>query len=522
MTLAASGRWDADGLAWWSHVEYLAGDQTQGRDVGSHGFDVAASYVADQYEKSGLKAAGDDGYFQRVWFTESSLVRAKVRFEHAGKWQDVALPTEAQVNFDAHSPASMNGRVVFAGYGLKIPESDYDDLKGLPLKGAIVAYLTGAPRDIAGNLKAHYGSGEVRWQQLKAAGAAGMIAIPNPKHMEMAWPRSSANWATPKFSLQDAGLSQFQGLQFSATWNPVFAEELFAGSGHSFAQVLAAADHNRPLPHFETTVELRSELKVETRLVKSNNVVAVHPGSDPALKDEYVIVSAHLDHLGMEKSGHTTHIFRGAMDDASGVSSVIEIAKKLRDLSTKRSILFLALTGEEEGELGSSYFARYPSVKGHLVADLNMDMFLPIIPLRWLDVQGLEESTLGEDIKAVADADGITVQSDQEPGRNRFVRSDQYSFVKAGVPSLAFKFGHQKDDAGEKMFHNWYATRYHSVRDDLKQPVDVKSAVRFNALLKALLVRVANSEETPHWREDSFFKRFADAPATAFSGAGSY
>jgi len=520
LTLAAAGHWDAEGLAWWEHVEYLASDELQGRDVGSHGFDLAANYVATQYETTGLKAAGDDGYFQKVWFTESSLVWASVHFKRAGKWVDVPLPGEALVNFNAHSPARMNGHIVFAGYGLKIPEADYDDFKGLPLKGAIVAYLAGAPNDIAGNLRAHYGSSEVRWQQLKAAGAVGMIAIPNPKTMEMPWPRQAASWPTPRLSLLDPELTQFQGLQFSAQWNPALADDLLAGSGHTFAQLLAAADHSLPLPHFETSVELRSEAKVQTRLVKSKNVVAVHPGVDPDLKDEYVIISAHLDHLGMDKSSH--RIYRGAMDDASGIASVIEIAKKLKNVSTRRSIVFLALTAEEKGELGSAYFAHYPSVKGRLVADLNMDMFLPIIPLRWLDVQGLEESTLGADVREVAEAVGVTVQADQEPGRNRFTRSDQYSFVKAGVPSLAFKFGHQKDDAGEKIFDNWYATRYHSVRDDLKQPVDVKSAVRFNALLKALLVRVANSDETPRWREDSFFKRFADPATTAVSGAGSY
>jgi hypothetical protein len=523
LTLGAAGnRWDEDTLAWWRNIEYLSSDQLQGRDVGSHGFDLAANYVATQYEKTGLQAAGDDGYFQKVWFTEASLVSAKVTIHRGGKHGDVAIPNEAQINFDAHSPAKAEGRVVFAGYGLKIPEADYDDFKGLPLKGAIVAYLAGSPGNINGNLRAHYGSSEVRWQKLRAAGAVGMIAIPNPKRMETPWPRMAGSWATPRMSLLDTDLNQFEGLQLSATWNPAMAENLMAGSGHTFAQILAAADHNRPLPHFETEVDLKSEVKVETHLVPSKNVVAVHPGTDDVLKDEYVIVSAHLDHLGMEKAGHSNHIFHGAIDNASGVSSVIEIAKKLKDVSTRRSILFLALTGEEKGELGSAYFARYPGVKGRIVADLNMDMFLPLIPLKRLEVQGLQESTLGADAEAVAEAAGIKVQADQEPGRNRFIRSDQYSFVKAGVPALAFKFGYQKGDAAEKIFENWYATRYHSVKDDSRQPMDVHAATEFNDLLKSLLVRVADADESPRWREDSFFRRFADPVAIApgFSGPG--
>jgi hypothetical protein len=432
----------------------------------------------------------------------------------------VAIPNEAQINFDANSPAKTEGRVVFAGYGLKIPEADYDDLKGLPIKGAIVAYLTGSPSNIEGNLKAHYGSSEVRWQELKAAGAIGMIAIPNPKRMETPWPRMAAGWATPRMSLLDTELNQFEGLQLSATWNPAMAESLMAGSGHSFSQILAAADHNRPLPHFETQVELQSEVKVETHLVPSKNVVALHPGSDDVLKDEFIIVSAHLDHLGMERTGHHNHIFHGAIDNASGVSSVIEIARKLKEVSTRRSILFLALTGEEKGELGSAYFARYPCIKGRIVADLNMDMFLPLIPLKRLEVQGLRESTLGLDMEAVAEAAGVKVQTDQEPGRNRFIRSDQYSFVKAGVPSLAFKFGYRKGEAAEKIFENWYATRYHSIKDDSKQPMDVKAATEFNDLLKSLLIRVADANESPRWREDSFFRRFADPAPTAIGFLG--
>ena len=510
LTASGSSPWDAEGHAWWKNVEYLASDELEGRNVGTRGFDLAANYVATQYERTGLKAAGNDGYFQKVWFTEASLVWANIRFQHNGKWVDAPIPGEAQINFDAHSSAKVESRVVFAGYGLKIPEADYDDLEGLPIQGAVVAYLAGGPSQILGNLRSHYESSEVRWQALKAAGAVGMIAIPNPRNMETVWPKQTANWGSPRMSLLDPELNQFQGLHLSATWNPALADDLLAGSGYSFAQILDAANANKPLPHFETRINLKSEVSVETRLVPSKNVVAVHRGSDASLRDEYVVVSAHLDHLGMETSEHGDQIFHGAMDDASGVSSVIEIAKKLRDVSTKRSILFLALTGEEKGELGSAYFAHYPPVKGHIVADLNMDMFLPLFPLKWLEVQGLNESTLGRDVKTVAEAAGVQVQADKDPNRNRFIRSDQYSFVKAGVPALAFKFGYQKGDPEEKIFEDWYSSRYHGVKDDVKQPVDLEAAAQFNDILKSLLVRVADADEAPKWHHDSFFKRFAE------------
>jgi Zn-dependent M28 family amino/carboxypeptidase len=228
------------------------------------------------------------------------------------------------------------------------------------------------------------------------------------------------------------------------------------------------------------------------------------------LKEQYVIVSAHLDHLGTGKPVNGDSIYNGAMDDASGVASLIEIAKALsrEKAATPRSILFLAVTGEEKGELGSIFFANHPTVQGRIVADLNMDMFLPLFPLKWLEVQGLNESTLGDDIRAVAEAAGVKVQADKEPNRNRFIRSDQYSFIKKGVPALAFKFGYIPGRPEEKIFQNWYTERYHGVKDDVNQPVDLEAAAQFNAILKNLLVRVAAAPQPPEWKSDSFFRRF--------------
>jgi Zn-dependent M28 family amino/carboxypeptidase len=201
------------------------------------------------------------------------------------------------------------------------------------------------------------------------------------------------------------------------------------------------------------------------------------------------------------------------MDDASGVASLIEIARALKtgNVTAKRSIVFLAVTGEEKGELGSGYFAARSTVPGRIVADINMDMFLPLFPLRYLEVQGLNESTLGDDIRAVAAAAHVEVQADKEPNANRFIRSDQYSFIKKGVPALAFKFGWIPGSPEEKIFRNWYSTRYHGVSDDASQPVDLAAAAQFNSILMALLERVADAPRAPQWKSDSFFRRFASA-----------
>lgn len=177
-------------------------------------------------------------------------------------------------------------------------------------------------------------------------------------------------------------------------------------------------------------------------------------------------------------------------------------------MAIRRSIIFLAVTAEEKGELGSKFYAANPSVEGRYVADINMDMYLPLFPLKYLEVQGLTESTLGDDIRAVASAAGIQVQADKEPNKNRFIRSDQYSFIKQGVPALAFKFGYLPGTPEEKIFQTWYSERYHGVRDDLSQPVDAAAAARFNDVLAKLAVRVANAPQPPAWNESSFFRRF--------------
>ncbi len=303
------------------------------------------------------------------------------------------------------------------------------------------------------------------------------------------------------------------GLSFAAAWNPAKADQLLEGSGHTIAEILDAADHDRPLPHFALTIKVRAHVLKTTDNVQSRNVVGLRPGSDPQLKNEYVILSAHLDHLGVGQPVNGDAIFNGAMDDASGIASLIEIARSLKagNVKTKRSIVFLAVTGEEKGELGSRYFAERSTVPGHIVADINMDMFLPLFPLRYLEVQGLNESTLGDDIRAIAAAAKVEVQADKEPNANRFIRSDQYSFIKKGVPALAFKFGWIPGSPEEKIFKDWLKTRYHAVSDDANQPVDMAAAAQFNGILTALLERVADAPQAPQWKPDSFFHRFASA-----------
>ena len=505
--------WDSAGERWWAHVAFLASDDLAGRNVGSPGYEKAAQYVARQFHQAGLKPAGARfSYRQPVPFTEISFdeSHSALRLVNAGHVEPVALGDEALLRFSGDSPPHVDAPLVFVGYGLRIPEENFDDLAGQPLKGSVAVFLTGGPAHIPGNLRSHYSSSGERWKALHEAGAIGWIPIPNPASMDIPWARQAANRGQARMVLADPELVTTPGLLFSATWNPAKTERLFAGTGHSFDEILKAASANQPLPHFAMGRSVQADVVIHKTKVNSENLVGVLPGSDPLLKHEYVAVSAHLDHLGVGIPVNGDRIFNGAMDDASGVASLIEIAAKLKaeKAQIRRSVVFLAVTAEEKGLLGSDYFTHHPTVHGRIVADINMDMYLPLFPLKYLEVQGLGESTLGDDVRVVAESAGIQVQADKEPDRNRFIRSDQYSFVREGVPALAFKFGFLPRTQEERIYRDWYTKRYHAVSDDLSQPVDKAAAAQFNALLAQLIMRVGDADLAPTWKPDSFFKRF--------------
>jgi Zn-dependent M28 family amino/carboxypeptidase len=225
-----------------------------------------------------------------------------------------------------------------------------------------------------------------------------------------------------------------------------------------------------------------------------------------------VVFTAHLDHLGIGKPINGDAIYNGAMDNASGIAAMLDVAAMLKESGTKlrRSVLFVAVTGEEKGLLGSKYFANAPTVDSRaIVANINTDMFLPLFPLKKLTIYGLDESDLGGDAAAAAESLGVQPQADQEPKRNIFIRSDQYSFIRRGVPALALKVGFDKGSPEEQVQNKWIKERYHAPSDDVAQPVNKKTAGEFDVLVAKLLERVANREERPHWKDSSFFKRFA-------------
>src|SRR6266568_878975 len=483
--MAAGPDWETLGKRWWAHVQYLADDKLEGRNTGSEGYEKAAAYVTEQFRNAGLQPAGANGYAQSVEFNAAQLdeQHSSLELVREGKTEAVKFGDEAFITAGQDLADSAEADAVFVGYGFSVPELKYDDFAGLDLKGKIAVYVTGGP-----------------------------ATIPNPKTAEVPWSRTAASRFMPRMSLRDQEDGDGAKLKVALVIRPEAADKFLGGSGHAVKEIFAAANADKALPHFPLAVKIRVKNSVKKWQVKSENLAGVLRGSDATLGKEYVVISAHLDHIGVGEPVNGDKIYNGAMDDASGIASLIEIARAMKESGArpKRSILFLAVTGEEKGLLGSRYFAEHPTVDAKsIVADLNMDMFLPLFALKYLEVQGLGESTLGEDIRAVCEAAGVQVQADKQPDHNRFIRSDQYSFIRKGVPALAFKFGWLPGTPEEKTFNDWYKERYHGPADDVNQPVDAAAAAQFNAILEKLALRVADAAQRPQWKADSFFRRFA-------------
>ena len=509
------GDWSAPAAAWWSHVQFLADDRLEGRRTATPGYDQAVRYVETQFREAGLKPAGTHGFQQPIAFLPSSVDYAKTTLTLTTSAGETALTLPADATLSVHSDRSVSAPILFLGYGLQLPSKHIDDYAGQDLRGKIVALYNAAPANLQGPQRAYARQLDQRWSRLRAAGAIGLLTyspprfVPGadkltPEQRAAAQPQSAAG---PTLTFADSDLDTTKGMRFAATLTATGMDKLLTGTGHTLAELKAIADQGKPLPHFVIPGTLQSHITVDRAAeIKSSNVIGLLPGSDPQLKNEYVVVSAHLDHLGIGRELNGDSIYNGAMDNASGIASLIEAATLLRAQHLKRSILFVAFTGEELGELGSQYFATKPTVpKQSIVADLNMDMFLPLFPLRFLEIQGLGESTLGNDARAVCQLNDVEPQFDKQPDENRFVRSDQVNFVKQGIPALAFKFGWTPDSPEQKTFNDWVRTRYHKPSDDLAQPVDKVAAAQFTSLLAQLAARIANAPARPAWYPESSF-----------------
>jgi Zn-dependent M28 family amino/carboxypeptidase len=504
-----------DGNTWWTHVKFLADDSLEGRDTGSEGLRKAQSYAVAQFQKAELEPAGTNGFYQPVSLTQFEVDEAKssLALVGGGKTTKLSFADDAFLSARAtRESKQLTAPLVFIGYGLIIPEKNLDELDGIDVKGKIVVYITGSPADIPMALASHSQTAAERWKVLRNAGAIGTIAILNPASMDVPWSRISLNRNHPAMDLAGPEFNETAGMKIGVAFNPASAEMLFAGSGHTFAEIAALAKDRKPLPHFPLNFSLEAQAEILTKNVESANMVAKLPGSDPKLKDEYVVLSAHIDHVGIGAPVNGDKIYNGAMDDGSGTALVLDVASQLKAHPEKlsRSILFLLVTGEEKGLLGSKYFAEHPTVPlQSIVADINVDMFLPIVPLKILKILGLEESDLGTQAAAVAQSLDVKPIPDPQPLRNAFVRSDQYSFIHQGIPAVKMDVGFELGSPEEQVFKDWLTNRYHAPSDDINQPVNLQAAALYEEIVRRLLIDTANATARPQWKPDSFFRRYA-------------
>jgi hypothetical protein len=475
----------------------------------------AADYTAQRFRSLGLQPAGTEGYLQPVEFETRKIIpeKSSVELVRNGRVVRLKVPDEVALGVAGKSGQLVEASLIFAGYALTVPEDHYDDFAGLKTQGAVVVRLSGgAPQFVSPLLAAYYSSHDVAEKRAEQLGSVGRLGLINPKVVDLPWPRLVNSIMTEQLRPDLPGINEdWKNMSFSGSVNPAAADEVLRGTGHTLQELVALNQEHKPLPHFVIPGTLRARVVYEEAgKLKSPNVIAMLPGSDPELKDEYVLLSAHLDHVGVGEPIHGDSIYNGAMDNAAGIATLIEAARRIKaGGAPKRSLLFLACTAEEEGELGSEYYAARPTVPlKSIVADINLDMYLPLFPLKILRAYGLNESDLAQYVETAARQNHIRVQDDPHPEENIFIRSDQYSFVKKGIPSIFLSFGYDPGTPEETIWQNWLKTRYHGPADDTNQPVDKQAAAKFNTLMARLAVQIANAPKRPQWKAGSFFRRF--------------
>jgi Zn-dependent M28 family amino/carboxypeptidase len=501
--------------AWWATVTTLSADDMEGREAGSEGHRRASELVAQRFAALGLEPAGENGtFFQAVRLEERRFTAGASSAALVTDGAAAPLAVPGDIYFRATGgppPARVDAPLVFIGYGFHLPEAGHDDFAGLDLRGKIAVVVNGeGPASLSGPLKSHARADRAR--QLLARGAVGVITVNPVGSSEQSWAAASRIAVMPGMYPADPQVRMLRSPFLTAVLNPAAAARLFAGSGQDFAAISTAARAGRPIAGAALAPRFMATLVTTARAVETRNVVARLPGRDRRLRREHVLLTAHLDGLGISTPVNGDRIYNGALDNAAGVGALLDIAGKYRAdrVRPRRSILFAAVTGEEKGLLGSRWFARAPTVpRASIVANLNYDMALPLFPLRSVIVLGADESSLGADARAVGQTMGLPVGSDPFPERNSFIRSDQYSFIEEGIPSLAFKFGFAARTPEAATEAAWRRNIYHSPQDDVSQRVWADDEIRLHDFIAAIALRVANADTRPRWNRESFFRRFA-------------
>jgi hypothetical protein len=500
----------------YTHLEYLASDALEGRQTGEPGYDLAAKYVVDQFAAIGLEPGGSEGWYQPVPL-QSYLIdtdSASLTLHRGGGDIALAYRDDFAIYGDkVREGTSVRGELVYVGYGVHAPQFGYSDYEGVEVAGRIVVLLIGGPPALPGEVRAHYASTVIKARELVKRGAVGIIVVFS-RHLEQSYPwervaKSAGTKPGMAWVSRSGEASDYHPeILATAVLSPEAAKELFAGTPISFDAARDASEASTP-----ASVPLGIEASLATRTtidrLSSPNVIGVLRGTDAELRDEYVVYTAHLDHVGRGVTVDGDDIYNGMYDNAVGIAIMLETARALAAAPPRRSILFIALTGEEKGLLGSDYFAHYPTVPtGSIVANVNSDMPLFLFPHTDVIAFGAEHSSLASVAAAAANAEGFALTPDPMPEENNFVRSDQYSFVKKGIPAIYLDPGLASAGSGvdgAAVTAEFLQNHYHQPSDDLSQPIDWDSAIRFTRANTRIGWSIANDDARPSWNEGDFF-----------------
>lgn len=500
-----------------AHVAFLADDLLEGRETGSRGHEIAARYVATEFDSYGLKPGGTDGgWFQQVPFQRTTRGTDKGRmtitgpagsktFKHADNVLVGTSTREASVDLSAP--------LVFVGYGIEDERLGLDDYQGLDVKDKIAVALRGYPKGLPTEEGAHVSAQKGKVAQKH--GALGVIVVATLQFEKaFPWKRMLEYSNDPDFDWVDAdgkAHSEAPLLRAGGFLNAPAAELLFAGAERSFADVRAEADQDKGAPKgFALKTSVRIQGGGTWERITSPNVIAILPGSDPELSKEYIVLSAHLDHLGIKdvpgaKPGDD-RIYNGAMDNGAGIATLLEVARASAEAPDKprRSMIFLATTAEEKGLLGADYYAHNPTVPiGQIVGNVDLDM--PLLTYEFTDVVafGANHSNIARFVEQAVAPMNVKLMADPMPEQGIFTRSDHYQFVRQGVPAVFLMTGY--GNGGEQAWGEFQEKYYHSPRDDMAQKIDWKAGAKFAEANYRITRAMADSKTPPLWYSGDYF-----------------
>ena len=511
-----------------AHIKFLSDDRLEGRGTGARGGELAALYVAEQFEAMGLKGAGPKGSF---WQPVSLVgVKADPKTELRINGPDKAESFKFADDFVAFTGAqtehiSVNTELVFVGYGIDAPEQKWNDYKGPAddYRGKILVMLVNDPPatpeepDLFGGRRlTYYGRWTYKFEEAARRGAVGALLLHTNETAGYPWSvvrTSNGSW---RFDIARTPEDKTPFLKIRSWMTDAAARLMMQLAGQNLDDLRkqAASRGFKPVKlNLTATIDLNSEVK----RVEAPNVVAILPGRDPKLREEYVVYSAHWDHFGIgapDKNGDT--IYNGALDNATGVASVLEIARVLASLPAaerpRRSILFLITTGEEQGLIGSEWYSRHPVVPiDKTAADINLDSMNILGPTNDFVPLGAERSSLKAVVEAIARERGLTISPDPRPEQGSFYRSDHFPFAKVGVPSISLKEGNdyvgRPRGWGEKKFKEYNEAHYHQPSDEFHEDWDFRGMIQEAEFALAIGRRVADMNAMPRFNPDDEFAK---------------